>query len=149
MCSNENDYHLGYNETEWNICYPICDRDIDDVNGCYNGTCVAPGICECYEGFELDTTVNFTCTPITLNSKQSPLISGYVIITTGIRHAVAYFIVLFFFFFRSVIGYSFLMIIALVGIVFVAYFAVKKQRQRQLANTPDGKNSKYLDKSIG
>lgn len=40
LCENEIDYHIGYNETEWNICYPICDRDTDDMNGCYNGTCI-------------------------------------------------------------------------------------------------------------
>lgn len=71
VCENEADYHIGYNATEWNICYPICDRDVDDVNGCYNGTCIAPGICECFEGFQLDVHVNFSCIPVPFYAEKS------------------------------------------------------------------------------
>lgn len=52
---------MGLNDTDWNICYPTCDSM--EENECINGTCTAPGHCECFAGFELSNEANFTCVP--------------------------------------------------------------------------------------
>lgn len=69
-CECDSGYQRGYNESEWNICHPICDPDIDDYYGCINGTCIKPGVCECYEGFELDLQANFTCIPLSFEAME-------------------------------------------------------------------------------
>lgn len=67
-CENYQQYRNGYNETDWNICYPICDPDIEEGGGCINGTCIAPEICQCHKGFELSLDSNFTCIPAIYNA---------------------------------------------------------------------------------
>lgn len=63
-CLCDQGYRLGYNESEWHICHPICDPDVEENNGCKNGHCIAPNICECFDGFELNHNENFTCIPM-------------------------------------------------------------------------------------
>lgn len=67
-CHNYQQYRSGYNESDWNICYPICDSDIEEGGGCINGTCIAPDTCQCFKGFELSLDSNFTCIPSIYNS---------------------------------------------------------------------------------
>lgn len=60
MCECEDGYQVSYdnstNDKDWNICHPVCDA-FDD---CENGTCVAPNVCQCFEGFLLSDN-NYTC----------------------------------------------------------------------------------------
>ncbi|XP_039950587.1 uncharacterized protein LOC120768107 [Bactrocera tryoni] len=50
------------NETVF-VCEPVCPA------GCENGTCIAPGICDCAKGYELRSNAEKTeCVPLTLNN---------------------------------------------------------------------------------
>lgn len=51
-------YHKG--ETP-NKCEPTCRDPFDEDSGCMNGKCILPGICKCYEGFNLSINDSFTC----------------------------------------------------------------------------------------
>lgn len=62
LCECHDGYRNGINETDWNICYPVCNNDLEN-DGCVNGTCVAPNKCECHHGFEPTAHANFTCVP--------------------------------------------------------------------------------------
>lgn len=58
-CECDKDYQL--NETEWNVCYPICDF----ITFCTNAYCSAPGVFDCFDGFELSLEHNCSCVSIT------------------------------------------------------------------------------------
>ncbi|XP_053692598.1 fibrillin-2-like [Sabethes cyaneus] len=45
---NEN-YRLSL--TNSSVCEPICDDDYEYENGCYNGRCVEPNVCQCEVGY--------------------------------------------------------------------------------------------------
>lgn len=63
VCLCREGYGEGYNETEWNVCYPQCGDS--DNNGCLNGHCIAPDYCECYDGFEKRSDDALKCVPCT------------------------------------------------------------------------------------
>lgn len=63
-------------------CEPICNIPNNDVlytgfyndysntnNGCINGTCIAPNICKCYDGFKLSELNYHTCVETNINNK--------------------------------------------------------------------------------
>lgn len=48
-------------DSNWNICYPICDDDFNK-NECMNGTCIPPlGHCTCLKNYRFSSETNFTC----------------------------------------------------------------------------------------
>lgn len=134
ICENENDYHPGYNSSEWNICYPICDRDTDDINGCYNGTCVAPGVCKCLDGFELDREANFTCIPISFTAEASTGRTKWFVCTFIQTHVNILDLNIHFF---RIISTSIMLCVAVALATAVAYFLYQKQKQKRFSNQPN------------
>lgn len=65
VCSCREGYSEGYNETEWNVCYPQCGDSDSSNNGCLNGHCTEPNHCECFAGFEKRSDDTFKCVPCT------------------------------------------------------------------------------------
>lgn len=59
-CSCWSGYKLEYSERNYHRCEPLC-GDPNNPEGCVNGKCVAPFLCQCNEGFIHGPANNFTC----------------------------------------------------------------------------------------
>lgn len=58
-CICDEGYRLSENET---FCSPIC--SFEDGHDCIEGTCIAPQVCQCFEGFKFLDSRNCTCVPM-------------------------------------------------------------------------------------
>lgn len=75
LCINEHTdstlQGLGNDEDDLQTNDPICHFDMDGIQGCGNGTCIAPDTCECYDGFENLSNITSTCVARQINGSKT------------------------------------------------------------------------------